>query len=163
MAVALAALDARVELLGPAGTRTIPVTDLHRLPGTEPDRDTTLEPGELIVGVGIPPPAGGRSTYRKVRDRASFTFAVVSVAAALEVDDGVVVDCRIALGGVAHVPWRARRAEAALRGGPADEASFAAAAAVELGEAAPLRDNAFKVPLARAVIVRALVDLARAG
>jgi xanthine dehydrogenase YagS FAD-binding subunit len=163
MAVALAALDAAVAVLGPDGPRTIAPGELHRLPGEEPGRDTTLEPGELIVAVELPPPPAGRSTYRKVRDRASFSFAVVSVAAAVEVTDGAVVDCRIALGGVAHAPWRARRAEAALRGAPALEASFAAAAALELAAAEPLRDNAFKVPLARAVIVRALLDLARAG
>jgi xanthine dehydrogenase YagS FAD-binding subunit len=160
MAVALAALDAEVAVLGPGGARTIPLGELHRLPGEQPERDTTLEPEELIVGVELPPPTG-RSTYRKVRDRASFSFAVVSVAVALEVDDGVVVDCRIALGGVAHMPWRARRAEAALRGAPALEATFAAAAAVELAAAEPLRDNAFKVPLARNVLVATLRELTR--
>ncbi|MCA1689138.1 MAG: xanthine dehydrogenase family protein subunit M [Actinobacteria bacterium] len=162
MAVALAALDARVEILGPPGsTRTIPLTGLHRLPGAEPERDTTLEPAELIVAVEIGPlpPAAG-STYRKVRDRASFSFAVVSVAAVLETRGGSVVDCRIALGGVAHRPWRARQAERLLAGAPATEASFAAAADAELEAAEPLRDNAFKVPLARAVIVRTLLDLA---
>ncbi|MGI8803204.1 MAG: FAD binding domain-containing protein [Solirubrobacteraceae bacterium] len=164
MAVALAVLDAEVAVLGPAATRTIPVTDLHRLPGEHPERETTLEPGELIVAVELPPPAAGaRSAYRKVRDRASFAFAVVSVAAVLELDDGRVADCRIALGGVAHRPWRARLAEAAVRGAPATEASFAAAADAELDVAQPLRDNAFKVPLARAVIVRTLLDLAAAA
>ncbi|HEU0315942.1 MAG TPA: FAD binding domain-containing protein, partial [Solirubrobacteraceae bacterium] len=162
MAVALAALDAIVEVLGPAGPRTIPLGELHRLPGERPDLDTTLAPGELIVAVELPPleNAAG-SGYRKVRDRASFAFAVVSVAAVLELDAGVVADCRIALGGVAHKPWRARRAEAALKGAPATEASFAAAAQAELDAAEPLPENAFKVPLARAVIVRTLVDLAR--
>jgi xanthine dehydrogenase YagS FAD-binding subunit len=161
MAVALAALDARIEVLGPANARTIPITDLHRLPGAEPERDTTLEPGELIVAVEIGPlPPAARSAYRKVRDRASFSFAVVSVAAVLETREGSVVDCRIALGGVAHRPWRAHRAERALAGAPATEAAFAAAADAELGAAEPLRDNAFKVPLARAVIVRTLLDLA---
>ncbi len=163
MAVALVALEAELTVLGAAGARRIPVAELHRLPGEQPERDTTLAPDELIVAVELPPPAFTRSTYRKVRDRASFSFAVVSVAAALEQGDGVVRECRIALGGVAHAPWRARRAEAALRGAPATEASFGAAADAELEAAEPLRDNAFKVPLARAVIVRALADLAEAG
>jgi len=102
---------------------------------------------------------GSRSSYRKVRDRASFSFAVLSVAAALDVADGVVRDCRLALGAVAHVPWRAARAEEELRGKPAGEESFAAAADAELEQARPLRDNAFKVPLARALIVRTLTEL----
>ncbi len=162
MAVALAALDTTVEVLGPAGPRAIRLGELHRLPGERPELDTTLAPGELIVALELAPLAGAaRSGYRKVRDRASFAFAVVSVAAVLELDAGVVGDCRIALGGVAHKPWRARRAEAALIGAPATEASFAAAAQAELEAAEPLRENAFKVPLARAVIVRTLVDLAR--
>jgi len=102
-----------------------------------------------------------RSVYRKVRERASFAFALVSVAAALEVRDGVVEDCRMALGAVAHAPWRADRAEAALRGAPATEASFAAAADAELAEARPLRENAYKVPLARSLLIRTLADLAQ--
>jgi xanthine dehydrogenase YagS FAD-binding subunit len=162
--VALAALDASVTVEGPDGRRTIGLGALHRLPGDRPDRDTTLEPGELIVAVELgPAAAGARSTYAKVRDRASFAFAVVSVAAVLEVEHGAVRDCRIALGGVAHVPWRARRAEAALRGVPATEASFAAAAAAELEAAEPLAGNAFKVPLAQALIVRTLAGLVEAG
>jgi xanthine dehydrogenase YagS FAD-binding subunit len=160
MAVALVALDAIVELRGSAGTRSVPLRELHRLPGDDPQRDTVLEAGDLITAVELPPLAlAANSRYRKVRDRASFAFAVVSVAAALEVEDGTVRDCRLALGGVAHVPWRAQRAEEALRGMPADEESFGAAADAELDQARPLRDNAFKVPLARAVVVRTLMEL----
>jgi xanthine dehydrogenase YagS FAD-binding subunit len=160
MAVAMVALDATVEVEGADGARTIPLRDIHRLPGDEPQRDTVLEPGDLITAVELPPlPFAARSTYRKVRDRASFSFAVFSVAAAVDVADGVVRDCRLALGGVAHKPWRAELAEGALRGRPANEESFEAAAQGELEQARPLRDNAFKVPLARAVMVRTLLEL----
>ena len=160
MAVALVALDAEVEVQGVAGTRTIPLRFFHRLPENEPQRDTVLEPGDLITAVELPPLSfATRSAYRKVRDRAAFSFAVVSVAAAVDVADGMVRDCRLALGGVAHVPWRAARAEQALLGKPATEESFAAAAGAELEQARPLRDNGFKVPLARAVIVRTLMEL----
>jgi len=160
MAVALAALDALVHVRGPAGERVVPLVDLYRLPGDEPSRETMLEHGELIVAVELPPlPFARRSSYRKVRDRASFAFAVVSVAAAVDVVDGVVRDVRIALGGVAHKPWRAVRAESELRGAPATEESFAAAADAELAQARPLRDNGFKVPLGRNVIVRSLAEL----
>jgi xanthine dehydrogenase YagS FAD-binding subunit len=161
MAVAMAALDAVVWTHGPGGERAIPVTDLHRLPGEEPEHDTVLGHGELITAVDLPPlAAAANSRYRKVRDRTSYAFALVSVAAALAVTDGAVRDVRIALGGVAHKPWRARRAEEALRGGPASEESFRAAAEAELAGAEPLPGNAFKVPLARNVIVRMLMDLA---
>ena len=160
MAVALAALGAEVHVTGPDGARTIPMPGLHRLPGDAPERDTVLAPGELITAVALGPPPAGRGGYRKVRERSSFAFALVSVAAQLDVEAGRVRDCRIALGGVAHVPWRAETAEAALRGQPATEAAFAAAAAEELGAAEPLRDNAYKVPLARNVIVRTLQELA---
>lgn len=160
MAVALAALDALVHVRGPKGERSIPLVELHRLPGDEPHRDTVLEHGELITAVDLPPLAfAENSRYRKVRDRASFAFALVSVAAALDVADGVVRDVRIALGGVAHKPWRATKAEAALRGAPATEDSFRRAADSELADARPLSGNAFKVPLARNVIVRTLLDL----
>ncbi|MEV7008562.1 xanthine dehydrogenase family protein subunit M [Streptosporangium sp. NPDC051022] len=160
MAVALAALGAVVHVEGADGPRTVPMPGLHRLPGEEPWRDTVLDPGDLITAVEVPALRfAARSRYRKVRDRASFAFAVVSVAVALDVADGVVRDCRIALGGVAHVPWRAEAAEAALRGSAAVEAEFARAADAELAGARPLRDNAFKVPLARNVLVRTLTDL----
>src|SRR5436309_12405570 len=115
MAVAMVALDAVVRVLGPNGERTIPLIDFHRLPGTEPQKDTMLEHGELITAVDLPPLTFGiHSHYRKVRDRASYAFALVSVAAAIDVVDGRIRDARIALGGVAHVPWRARKAEAEL-------------------------------------------------
>jgi xanthine dehydrogenase YagS FAD-binding subunit len=160
MAVALVALDAVVQVIGPDGARSIPIAELHRLPGDDASRDTTLRHGELITAVDLPPlPAGAVSTYRKARDRASFAFALVSVAAALQVEDGVVRDVRLALGGVAHKPWRATAAEEVLRGLPATEASFAAAAQAELAAAAPLRDNTFKVPLAQNLITRTLADL----
>jgi xanthine dehydrogenase YagS FAD-binding subunit len=161
MAVAMTAFGAVVHVAGPGGERRIPMPGLHRLPGAEPERDTVLAPGELITAVELPPlPVAARSRYRKVRDRASFSFAVVSVAAALDVRDGAVADCRLALGGVAHAPWRAERAEAALRGAPATEEAFAAAADAELAAARPLRDNAFKRPLARNLIIRTLSELA---
>jgi len=163
MAVALAAIGAEVHVTGWEGERTIPIPGLHRLPGDDPQRDTVLERGELVTAVELEPLApalAARSTYRKVRDRASFSFAVVSVAAALDLDGGAVRDCRIALGGVAHGPWRAWRAEEALRGGPATAERFAAAAEAELAQAQPLRDNAFKVPLARNLITSTLASLA---
>ncbi len=161
MAVAMVALDAVVRVLGPQGERTIPLVNFHRIPGDEPQRDTVLEHGELITAVDLPPLAfATRSHYRKVRDRASYAFALVSVAAAVDVTDGIVRDARVAFGGVAHVPWRARKAEAALRGASATEETFRRAADAELAEARPLRENAFKVTLARNVLVRTLLDLA---
>jgi xanthine dehydrogenase YagS FAD-binding subunit len=160
MAVAMVALDAVVQVLGPHGARSIPIAELHRLPGDDPSRDTTLRHGELITAVDLPPlPAGTVSRYRKTRDRASFAFALVSVAAALRIEDGVVRDVRLALGGVAHKPWRATAAEQVLRGLPATEANVAAAARAELEAATPLPDNRFKVPLAQNLITRTLLDL----
>lgn len=160
MAVALVALDAVVRVLGPNGERTVPLVDFHRLPGNEPQRETVLEHGELITAVDLPPlPFAARSRYRKVRDRASYAFALVSVAAALAVTGGVVRDVRIALGGVAAVPWRAWRAEAELRGKPATGEMFRRAADAELADARPLPGNAFKVPLARNTLVRTLLEL----
>ncbi len=162
MAVALAALGASVRVMGRAGERTIPIEDLHRLPGDEPQRDTTLEDGDLITAVEVPA-LGMASRYRKVRERASFAFALVSIAAALDVQDGLVHDVRLALGGVAHKPWRAWRAEEALRGAEATEEAFQRAAEAELEAAEPLRDNGYKVPLARNLIVRTLSELAGTG
>ena len=157
MAVALAATGATVHVTGPGGERTVAIPGLHRLPGDAPERDTVLEPGELITAIELPAlPRAARSAYRKVRDRASYAFAVVSVAVAADVEEGVVRDSRIALGAVAHVPWRAERTEDALRGRPATEESFRTAAEAELAAAEPLRDNAFKVPLARDVLVATL-------
>ena len=161
MCVALAALDAVVHVEGASGARTLPFTDLHRLPDGRPDIETVLAPGELIVSIELPAlPMAARSTYRKVRDRASYAFALVSVAAALEVENGVVKDVRLALGGVAHKPWRALKAQTALQGQPATSASFRAAAEAELADAVPLRDNAFKVELAKRTITAVLGDLA---
>lgn len=161
MAVAMAALDAVVQVHGPEGRRAVPLVDLHRLPGGEPERDTVLGHGDLITAVDLPPqPDGMRWRYRKVRDRASYAFALVSVAAALDVRDGVVADVRLALGGVAHKPWRAVRAERELRGAPATDASFRRAAEAELSAAQPLAGNAFKVPLASGTLVATLRELA---
>ncbi len=145
MCVALAALDAIVHLEGPEGVRMLKLVDLHRLPGGRPDIETELRPHELITDVELPALSfAARSTYRKVRDRASYAFALVSVAAALDLgDDGNVKDVRVALGGVAHKPWRALKMEAALRGRAATEVNFRAAAEGELSDAAGLRDNAF--------------------
>ena len=160
MAVAMVALDAMVRVLGPSGERSIPLVHFHRLPGDEPQRDTVLDHGELITAVDLPPLAfATRSHYRKVRDRASYAFALVSVAAAIDVVDDMVRDVRIAFGGVAHVPWRARKAEAVLRGARATEEAFRRAADAELADAQPLRENAFKVSLARNTLVRVLLDL----
>jgi xanthine dehydrogenase YagS FAD-binding subunit len=161
MCVALAALDATVHLQGPGGARIVPLTDFHTLPGDRPEIETVLQPGELITAVALPPPsAGARSTYRKVRDRASYAFALISVAAVLDVEDGVVKDVRLALGGVAPKPWRAFKAEAALRGGPATEPAFLGAAEAELADAATLHGNAFKVELAKRTISAVLRGLA---
>jgi xanthine dehydrogenase YagS FAD-binding subunit len=165
MAVALVALDAAVEVLGPEGSRTLPVAELHRLPGDDPTRDTVLAHGELVTAVELPAsPIAAHSTYRKVRDRASYAFALVSVAAALEVRDGVVADVSIALGGVAHKPWRATRAEDALRGAPATDESFRAAARAELADAepvdSPLGGNRFKLDLVVGTVTDTLRRLA---
>ena len=161
MCVALAALDATVRLEGKGGGRSIKLTDLHRLPGGRPDLETELAPGELITAIELPPlPFARGSTYRKVRDRASYAFALVSVAAALEVEDGRVKDVRLALGGVAHKPWRGWTAEDELRGGRATEAAFRAAAEAELADAAPLRDNGFKIELAKRTVTAVLAGLA---
>ncbi len=164
MCVALAALDAIVHLRSSGGARSIPLTDFHRLPGDTPQIETVLEPGELIVVVELPPKAfAQRSTYRKVRDRSSYAFALVSVAAALDVDNGTVKDVRLALGGVAHKPWRAFRAEEALRGKAATAENFRAAAEVELADAKPLHDNAFKIELATRTITAVLQELVEEG
>jgi xanthine dehydrogenase YagS FAD-binding subunit len=159
MAVAMAALDAIVRVQGPEGSREVPIGELYRLPGDLPERDTTLAHGELITAVDLPP-LSGRSAYRKVRDRASYAFALVSVAAVLEIHEGRVAEVRIALGGVAHKPWRAERAEALLRGGPASETAFREAAEAELQAAAPTKQNAFKAPLACNAITTTLRNLA---
>lgn len=160
MCVALAALDAEIELVGAQGERRVKLADFHTLPGAHPDVETVLQPGELITAVTIPAlPAAMRSTYRKVRDRASYAFALVSVAGAIEIEAGIVRDVRLAFGGVAAKPWRATLAEAALRGGPATPAAFRAAADAELAHATPLRDNAFKVELLARTTQAVLTEL----
>jgi xanthine dehydrogenase YagS FAD-binding subunit len=157
MSVALCALDAVVRLAGPEGEREVPVADFHRLPGDTPHIDTVIRPGELVTAVDLPPPAFAHTHYLKLRDRASYAFALVSVAAALDVRDGVLRDLRLVLGGVAHKPWRAREAEDMLRGQPlADNALLGRAAAAALAGARPHEHNAFKVELARRAIVRAV-------
>ncbi|GIF76019.1 FAD binding domain-containing protein [Asanoa siamensis] len=161
LAVALAALDARVDLQDLAGPHEIPLVDFYRPVGDRPDLELTVQDGALVTGVALPPlPAGARSAYRKVRERASYAFAIASVAAVLVVEDGLVSDVRIGLGAVASHPWRARVAERALLGGPATEAAFEAAAEAELDSATPLRDNAYKVPLVRDLVVAVLAGLA---
>ncbi|MFI8916070.1 FAD binding domain-containing protein [Streptomyces sp. NPDC053513] len=161
MAVALAALDAEVRLRGPDGERTVPVAAFHRLPGDRPDLDTVVAPGELITGVTLPaPPPGALNAYRKARDRASYAFALASVALVLTVEDGRVGHAALAFGGLAHKPWRARAAEEVLRGAPATTETFRRAADAELAAAEPLRDNGFKVPLARNLAVNLLGNLA---
>lgn len=161
MAVALAALDATVHVQGSGGERTVPIPGLHRLPDAEPHRDTVLVPGELITAVELAPPptAAARQRYRKVRERRSFAFALVSVAIVLEREGDTATDVRIALGGVAHIPWRATRAEEALRGGAITPERAATAARAELEHARPLRENGYKMELARNLIVTTLLEL----
>lgn len=157
MCVALAALDAVIVARAPVGERRIPIGEFHRLPGDTPQVDTTLAPGELVVAVDLPPsPYAAHACYLKVRDRASFAFALVSVAAALEMTDSTVRSARLALGGVAHKPWRVPAAEQALAGRPLSAQSAAAAARLLLDGARPYAHNAFKVSLAQRAVVRAL-------
>lgn len=160
MAVAMAALDAVVETLRPDGsTRRIPANALHRLPGDTPHIDHVLEQGELITHVILPASPQGRQLYRKVRDRSSYAFAVVSIGAALELENGQMANVRIALGGVAHKPWRAERAENVLEGGRPSADLFAQAADAELAEAVGQGHNDFKIDLSRRLIIAALRDL----
>lgn len=162
MAVALTALGARVRVQGSDGERAVPMPGLHRLPGDAPERDTVLEPGELITAVELPPPPPGRGAYRKVRVRASFAFALVSVAAVLQTGpSGDILGCALALGGVAHAPWRCHRAERALPALPATPDSFARAAEEELRDASPLPGTEYKVTLARNLIVSVLEELSQ--
>lgn len=164
MSVALAALDATVEVQGEQGQREIPFVDFHRLPDDTPERDTNLEPGELITAVVLPPMAFAPSgVYLKLRDRASYAFALVSVAAALELSGNQISTARIALGGVAHKPWRASEAEAFLQGQTANQSTFEQAADIALQDAQPLTYNAFKVDLSRRAIRRALAVSSRGG
>jgi len=161
MCVALAALGARVVAVGPGGERRIPFADFHRLPGDTPERDANLEPDEIITAIELPSQGFAENySYLKVRDRLSYAFALVSVAVGLRLAGDTVAEARIALGGVAHKPWRAHAAEERLRGGPASAACFREAADAELAQARPLRDNGYKVALARNLIVRTLGELA---
>jgi xanthine dehydrogenase YagS FAD-binding subunit len=161
MCVALAALEARVNVTGPGGDRVIPFADLHRLPGDRPDLDTTLGADEIITSVDLPPEGfPGHFTYLKLRDRASYAFALVSVAVGLTLDGDTIATARIALGGVAHKPWRRPEAEALLQGKAPSPEAFAAAADAILEGAVGLSHNAFKIPLARRVIARALKQAA---
>jgi xanthine dehydrogenase YagS FAD-binding subunit len=157
MAVALAALDAVVEVRGPNGTRRIPISQFYRLPEDIPEIDTTLAPGELIIAVELPPSRfSAHSHYLKVRDRSSYAFALVSVAAALQQQDGKVIDARIVLGGVAHKPWRVKNAERRLIGGRLDGGAVEAAGQASVEGARPLQHNAFKIDLARRAVVQAV-------
>jgi xanthine dehydrogenase YagS FAD-binding subunit len=163
--VPLAALGAIVEIEGSGGRREVPLEGLHRLPGDTPDRDTVLQAGELIVAIRLPAEAAAfarHARYLKVRDRTSYAFAVVSAAAHLRMDGGRIAEARIALGGVAHKPWRAVEAEAALAGAAPGRDAYTRAAEAALAAARPSGDNAFKIELARRIIVRALT-LAAAG
>ena len=162
MAVALAAFDAVVHLQGPGGERKVPLIDFHRLPEDHPERDTVIQPGELITAVELPAmPFARQSHYLKVRDRASYAFALVSVAVALDIDGGNVRDVRIALGGVAHKPWRAPEAESVLRGQTLSADLLARAGAAAVNGAQPYPGNAFKVELAQRAVVRALQTVIR--
>ncbi|NYG59466.1 xanthine dehydrogenase YagS FAD-binding subunit [Nocardioides daedukensis] len=162
LAVALAALDAAVVVQDGRGRRRVPIEELHRLPGDRPDLDTTLEHGDLIVAIELPySQIATRSTYRKVRDRASFAFALVSVAAAIEMDGDRVGDVRIAWGGVAHKPWRAHRAEAELIGRPLTEEAVRAAVDVELADARTGEESAYKIPMLRNTTAVTLTRLAQ--
>jgi xanthine dehydrogenase YagS FAD-binding subunit len=161
MCVALATLDATVHVAGPGATRAIAFTDFHRLPEGEPQRDTNLQPDEIVTAVELPPRGfAANYTYLKIRDRLSYAFALVSVAAALELEGGMIKDARLALGGVAHKPWRDPAAEAALRGQPAGEVAFARAADLLLRDAKGFAYNAFKIDLARRAVLRALAQAA---
>jgi xanthine dehydrogenase YagS FAD-binding subunit len=164
MCVALAALDATVMVEGPSGPRTIPIVDFHRLPGDTPQIETVLQPGDLITAVVLRANGvAGRSSYRKVRDRSSYAFALVSIAAGIELDGDIIKDVRLALGGVAHKPWRAHIAEATLKGRPATRAAFRQAAEAELAPARGLADNSFKIELATRLITDTLEKLTRSG
>jgi xanthine dehydrogenase YagS FAD-binding subunit len=161
MCVALAALDAKVHVTGPTGARAIAFADFHRLPGDTPQRDTNLEPNEIVTAVELPARGfAANYTYLKIRDRLSYAFALVSVAAALELEGDTIKEARLALGGVAHKPWRDPSAEASLRGQTADQAAFTGAADILLRDAKGFEHNTFKIDLARRAILRALTQAA---
>ncbi|MEH1855087.1 MAG: xanthine dehydrogenase family protein subunit M [Nostoc sp.] len=160
MAVAMVALDAVVQTRGPKGERSIPLVDFHLVPGNTPERETVLEHGELIVAVDLPASTfGKRSHYLKVRDRASYAFAMASVAAALDIQNGIIRSARIALGGVGTKPWRVLEAEKVLLNKPANQATFQAAALAAIAGAKPQKYNGFKVELAKRTIVKALTTV----
>ncbi|CAM5242081.1 FAD-binding molybdopterin dehydrogenase [Streptomyces xanthochromogenes] len=160
LAVALAALDALVELVGPGGVRTVPLTEFYLLPQDRPDLETVMRPGELVTAVLLPaPPVGSVSRYRKARDRAGYTFALASVAAVVRLERGAVRHVTVAFGGLAHRPWRARRTEAALLGTSPTPESIERAVEAELADAVPLRHNAYKVELARGLAHEVLSTL----
>jgi len=162
MCVALAALEAKVHAAGPRGERAIPFADFHRLPGDTPQRDTNLNPDEIVTAVELPAKGFSKNyTYLKIRDRLSYAFALVSAAAGLELHSGVIKEARLVLGGVAHKPWRDPAAESFLRGKTANEAAFTQAADLILAGAKGLAHNAFKIDLARRVVVRALTQAAQ--
>jgi xanthine dehydrogenase YagS FAD-binding subunit len=164
MAVALVALEARIELLGPGGlNRRIPIGDFYRLPGDTPEVETDLRPGEMITGVVLPPPPPGGQVYRKVRDRQSYEFALVSVAAIVATERGTITAARVAFGGVAPKPWRSREAEAALVGRPATMATYRAAAEAALRNAVGQGHNDFKIELAKRTLCRTLANAAQGG
>ncbi len=165
MCVALSALDAVVQVQGPKGARSIAMTEFHRLPGNTPQLDTNLQPGELITAIDLPPlPYAKRSHYLKVRDRNSYAFALVSVAAVVDLDEsGMMREVRLALGGVAHKPWRATKAEHALRGKKPEPATLRAAAEQELHDAKGYEHNSFKIELAKRCIVRAVTTAVSAS
>lgn len=163
MCVALAALDAKVRVVGNTGERVIAFDAFHRLPGETPQRDTNLRPDELVISIDLPPQSfAAHYSYLKVRDRLSYAFALVAIAAALELEGDRIKEARLALGGVAHKPWRDPAAEAALRGQQATQTTFLRAADLLLQEARPLEHNAFKIELARRGIVRTLTQAANA-
>ncbi len=163
LCVALAALEARVHVAGPAGERTIAFADFHRLPGDAPHRDTNLEPQEIVTAIELPPKGfAANYSYLKIRDRLSYAFALVSVAAALDLEGGRIREARLALGGVAHKPWRDADAEALLRGEAPDRAIFGRVADRLLKDAKGFAHNAFKIDLARRAIVRTLTQAANA-
>ncbi len=157
MCVAMAALEAVIHVEGPKGKRTIPIAEFHKLPGDTPNIENALEPGELITFVDLPKPIeGSKSVYLKLRDRASYEFALSSAAVVAKVEGGHIRYVRVAMGGVGTKPWRSHEAEAALMGKPADAATFRKAAEAALAGAKPRTDNAFKVELAKRCLVRTL-------
>ena len=161
MCVALTALDATVLATGPTGTRTIAFSDFHRLPGDTPQRDTNLQSNEIVTAIELPPRGFATNyTYLKIRDRLSYAFALVSVAAGLELEGTTIKEARLALGGVAHKPWRDASAEAALRGQKADQSTFSRVADIVLRDAKGFAHNAFKIDLAHRVVIRALTQAA---